>query len=163
MFFFPDESRAAEYSMQSCVTTHRAAECLDAPRLLGRTLVRALAGYARHELVTHTTDEIGSPAIARLARGEYLGKHEQAICGSGHVVQSLEAALWCFHRTTSFEAAILTAANLGDDADTTAAICGQIAGAFYGARAIPDAWLDVLHQRDDISALADALCTRPRE
>jgi ADP-ribosyl-[dinitrogen reductase] hydrolase len=46
------------------------------------------------------------------------------------VVSSLEAALWSFQSTDSFEAAVLKAANLGDDADTTAAICGQLAGAF---------------------------------
>lgn len=50
-------------------------------------------------------------------------------------------ALWCFYKTDSFEAAILKAANLGDDADTTAAICGQLAGTFYGESGIPEKWL----------------------
>jgi ADP-ribosyl-[dinitrogen reductase] hydrolase len=54
-----------------------------------------------------------------------------------YVVSSLEAALWCFYRTSTFEEAVLQAANLGDDADTTAAICGQIAGAYYGESGIP--------------------------
>jgi ADP-ribosyl-[dinitrogen reductase] hydrolase len=65
--------------------------------------------------------------------------------------------LWCFHHTDSFEAAILEAANLGDDADTTAAIVGQLAGAHYGVQTIPDGWLAKLHQREDIEATADAL------
>jgi ADP-ribosyl-[dinitrogen reductase] hydrolase len=72
-------------------------------------------------------------------------------------VQSLEAALWCFFKTKTFEHAILKAANLGDDADTTAAICGQLAGAFYGASGIPEPWLNQLVMRQEISGLADRL------
>ena len=79
------------------------------------------------------------------------------IRGNGYVVRSLEAALWCFWTTDSFEAAILKAANLGEDADTTAAVCGQLAGAYYGENGIPDQWLSVLVERDGISQLADRL------
>ncbi|MCJ7627696.1 MAG: ADP-ribosylglycohydrolase family protein [Longimicrobiales bacterium] len=67
------------------------------------------------------------------------------------------AALWCFHRTSTFEDAALTAANLGEDADTTAAICGQIAGAFYGVEGIPERWLRLLARRELIEGLADRL------
>jgi ADP-ribosyl-[dinitrogen reductase] hydrolase len=73
----------------------------------------------------------------------------------------LEAALWCFWTTDSFEEAILTAANLGEDADTTAAVCGQLAGAHYGERYIPDQWLRGLVQRDVIASLADRLLALP--
>jgi ADP-ribosyl-[dinitrogen reductase] hydrolase len=52
---------------------------------------------------------------------------------------------------------VLAAANLGDDADTTAAICGQVAGAYYGAAAIPPRWLGLLARRETIAALADEL------
>lgn len=72
-------------------------------------------------------------------------------------MQSLEAALSCFYRTDTFEAAILKAGNLGDDADTTAAVCGQVAGAFYGASGIPKKWLDKLVMRKEITELADRL------
>ena len=57
------------------------------------------------------------------------------------MVDSLEAALWAFADTESFEACVLAAANLGDDADTTAAVAGQLAGAYYGAAGIPARWL----------------------
>jgi ADP-ribosyl-[dinitrogen reductase] hydrolase len=66
-------------------------------------------------------------------------------------------ASWSFYKTDSFEAAILKAANLGDDADTTAAICGQLAGAFYGESGIPEKWLERLAMRQEISTLADRL------
>jgi len=63
------------------------------------------------------------------------------------VVDSLEAALWAFHRSDSFEAGALAAVNLGDDADTTGAVYGQLAGAFYGVGRIPEHWLDKLAMR----------------
>ena len=95
-----------------------------------------------------------------LARGDYASKPIERIKGSGYCVESLEAALWCFARTQSFEEAVLAAANLGDDADTTAAICGQLAGAFYGAGSIPADWLRPLVMREEIEQMADQLLAR---
>jgi ADP-ribosyl-[dinitrogen reductase] hydrolase len=69
-------------------------------------------------------------------------------------VEALESALWCFDQTSSFEEAVLRAANLGDDADTTAAICGQLSGAYYGVNAIPEQWRERLTMCDDIMHLA---------
>ena len=66
-------------------------------------------------------------------------------------------ALWCFHTTDTFRDAILKATNLGDDADTTAAICGQLAGAYYGESGIPAAWLEKLCMRNKITEMADKL------
>jgi ADP-ribosyl-[dinitrogen reductase] hydrolase len=80
--------------------------------------------------------------------------------GSGYAAASLEAALWCFHTTSTFEAAVLEAANLGEDADTTAAIVGQVAGVFYGVRGIPERWLEKLHMREEIVVMADGLYER---
>jgi ADP-ribosyl-[dinitrogen reductase] hydrolase len=79
------------------------------------------------------------------------------IKGSGYVVKSLEAALWAFHRSDSFREGCLLAVNLGDDADTTGAVYGQLAGAFYAAHGIPPAWRDRLALRSRIEALADGL------
>jgi ADP-ribosyl-[dinitrogen reductase] hydrolase len=73
------------------------------------------------------------------------------------VVRSLEAALWSFWTTESYEEAILKAVNLGDDSDTTAAICGQVAGAFYGETGIPKQWLEKLVMREEIAVLAEGL------
>jgi len=69
----------------------------------------------------------------------------------------LEAALWCFNRTGTFREAILTAVNLGDDADTTAAVCGQVAGAFYGESGIPAGWLEKLLMREEIGGMGEQL------
>jgi len=101
--------------------------------------------------------QLREPKIIAIASGAYRHKRADEVKGTGYVVDSLEAALWAFHTTDSFEAAVLAAANLGDDADTTAAICGQIAGAFYGERGIPGRWLDKLAMRDFIAGLAVTL------
>jgi len=70
---------------------------------------------------------------------------------------SLRAALWCVGRTFLFNEAVLLAANLGEDADTTAAITGQLAGALHGASSIPAPWLEKLAWRPQIAGMADAL------
>ncbi len=95
--------------------------------------------------------------MAAIAGRTYLQKSQDDIRGSGYCVDSLEAAVWCFAMTESFRDAVLAAANLGDDADTTAAIVGQLAGAFYGADSIPAGWIDTLHQAAEIRTLACAL------
>lgn len=95
--------------------------------------------------------------MAQLAGREFLSKPVERIKGSGYCVQSLEAALWCFWHTTSFKDAVLKAANLGDDADTTAAICGQLAGAFYGVQQIPEEWIGTLAMGEEILGLSDRL------
>ena len=73
------------------------------------------------------------------------------------MVESLEAALWAFHRTDSFAAGALAAVNLGDDADTTGAIYGQLAGACYGLGGIPQEWREVVAQAGLILGLAQSL------
>ena len=72
-------------------------------------------------------------------------------------MESLEAALWAFHRTETFREGALAAVNLGDDADTTGAIYGQIAGAHYGVAAIPRNWREGLTMGVEIARAADQL------
>jgi ADP-ribosyl-[dinitrogen reductase] hydrolase len=84
------------------------------------------------------------------------------IQGSEWVVQSLEAALWAFHDADTFEEAVLRAVNLGNDADTTGAICGQLAGTFWGESRIPEPLRSGLARSDLLeSALAGILRQEP--
>ncbi len=141
MYYVEEPERALQLAAESSRTTHGAREAVDACRLFAQMLVRALRGAEKESLLFESAPEVEpAPAIAAIARGEYRKKGREEIQGSGYVVRSLEAALWCFLRTRSYREAILCAANLGDDADTTAAICGQIAGAHYGVEGIPAAW-----------------------
>ncbi len=158
MFFFPNLDAAEQFAAESSRTTHGARECLDASRLLARILCKALSGSPKDEVILGESQTFaGSEKIAAIARGAYLEAQEADIHGSGYVVDSLKAAMWCFAHTNSFREAVLLAANLGDDADTTAAICGQVAGAYYGAGGIPTVWLERLAFRSEISGLADQL------
>jgi ADP-ribosyl-[dinitrogen reductase] hydrolase len=158
MFFWPDRTSAVEYSGLSSRTTHGCVECVEACCLFGSMLFKALEGQPK-ESVLFDHSELGrfSPNIQTIASGAYRSKLKTQICGSGYVVQSLEAALWSFFTTESLEQAVLAAVNLGDDADTTGAVCGQIAGAFYGASAIPPRWLERLVMADVIRNMADRL------
>lgn len=158
MFYFPERERVLHFSGESSRTTHGTAECVDACRLFGDVLRRALAGASKQEVLFGSDPGVAaSISIQAIARGEYRHKRIDAIRGTGYVVDSLEAALWCFLNTESYEEAILTAANLGDDADTTAAICGQVAGACYGESGLPAGWLERLAMREEIGNLADQL------
>ncbi|MEW6383031.1 MAG: ADP-ribosylglycohydrolase family protein, partial [Pseudomonadota bacterium] len=150
----PDLQAMAELSSR---TTHAAQECLEACRLLAVALERALAGGTRDGVLDLSNVPVESARLQQIAAGGYRGAAREQIRGNGYVVDSLEAALWCFDRHDTFEAVVLEAANLGEDADTTAAIAGQLAGAFHGARGIPGRWLQRLALRAEIQALADAL------
>jgi ADP-ribosyl-[dinitrogen reductase] hydrolase len=162
MFFFPDHQAVVRFSGESSKTTHGATECIDACRLFGSMLLKALRGQSKEEILFEDpfpwwSEPPLSDRIQAIADGDYRRTPERDIRGSGYVVESLEAALWCFYHTLSFQDAVLRAVNLGDDADTTGAVCGQIAGAFYGKSQIPERWVQQLANRDLIEGLAVGL------
>lgn len=158
MYYFPDLSVVERYAKDSSRTTHGAAECIDACGLFARMICRSLAGQSKAEVLSLDSESfVASDRISQIARGSYLTKGSEEIRGSGYVVESLEAALWAFANTDTFEEAILLAANLGDDADTTAAVCGQLAGAYYGEGGIPQHWLLRLAMGSEIATFADQL------
>ena len=163
MFFYPDVEKAVLYANESSRTTHGAVECLDACCLYAFMLVKGLDGESKDDILFGVTNTVvmqgQSPKIQAIAAGEYRDKTADQIRGSGYVVESLEAALWCFHTTHTFRDAILKAVNLGDDADTTAAVCGQIAGAHYGESGIPAEWLDKLCMKEMITDFAGRLAS----
>lgn len=157
MFYFTDREAAVHYAGESSRTTHGAEECVEACRFLASVLVSALGGAQKETVLTGSGHSAQSESIAAIAEGAYRQKRRGEIQGSGYVVQSLEAALWCFWSTSSYEDAVLEVANLGEDADTTAAVCGQVAGAFYGENGIPQDWLRQLARADEIRHLAEQL------
>lgn len=149
---------AVHYAGESSRTTHGAPAAVDACKFYAALIVGALEGRSKEDLLSPDFFT-GSlvPEIREIAEGSYKQKNPPAIAGTGYVVKSLEAALWAFYRSDTFEKGALLAANLGDDADTTAAVYGQLAGAYYGAEAIPAAWLGKLAMHDFISEMADPL------
>jgi ADP-ribosylglycohydrolase len=166
MMYAENAALAIQHSGESSRTTHSAQTCINACRYLGGLIVGALAGETKEALLSDRYSPVAGlwhtvPLVAEVdevARGSFKRKQPPAIQGTGYVVKSLEAALWAFHHSSSFEEGCLLAVNLGDDADTTGAVYGQIAGAHYGAQAIPAHWREQLAMRDLIENMADDLC-----
>ena len=161
-----DPEQAVHLAAESSRTTHGAVTCLDACRVFAALLVGAIRGLPKATLLSGATSPVAllwghelHPKVAAVADGSYLTKEPPEIRGRGYVVDSLEAALWAVSRNDDYRTTVLAAANLGDDADTTAAIAGQLAGALYGASGIPTDWLERLALRAELEALADGLVT----
>jgi len=158
LYFRSDWNQAIELAGKSSKTTHGANECIECCRLLAAIIVRALTATNKDEVILHHgLNDFSSPGVRAIANGEYRKKIPPEIQGTGYVVSCLEAALWSFMRSNTFAEAVLTAVNLGNDADTTGAVCGQIAGAFYGLSSIPHEWLNVLARKEEILDLAEKL------
>lgn len=166
MFYAAQPLQAISYSALSSKTTHAAEECMDACRLMAAYILAGLYGWTKERMLEPSVfDEwfkgiVLAPEIAAILAGSYKVKEPPVIKGSGYVVKSLEAALWAFRKTDSFEEGVLMAVNLGDDADTTGAVYGQIAGAFYGMESIPAKWSKKLALGGLIEELAEGLHRR---
>lgn len=162
MLYALDPERAIEFAAESSRTTHAATTAVDACRYFAALIVGALRGVSKEELLSdHYSPVKGywekhplTEEIREICSGSFRHKEPPAIVGSGYVVRSLEAALWAFHKCRDFREGCLLAANLGDDADTTAAVYGQLAGAFYGEAEIPQEWRSKLAMCDRIEAYA---------
>jgi ADP-ribosyl-[dinitrogen reductase] hydrolase len=110
-------------------------------------------------------DSLGiNPAeIAQYDRLLKSSIHEQTadgIRGSGYVLHTLEASVWCLLTTDSYAEAVLKAVNLGEDTDTTGAVTGGLAGLLYGVEAIPATWRTQLARYGDIEDLAERLAKK---
>ena len=170
MYFAHDAAEAINRSADSSRTTHGAEEAVDACRYFAGLIVGALNGVDKQTLLSRSYSPLEglwekSPLavkIAEIADGSFKHREPPAVRGTGYVVESMEAALWSFHKSRDFREGALLAANLGDDADTTTAIYGQIAGAYYGAEAIPAKWREVLAMATQITSIADRLYDHAR-
>ncbi|WED24077.1 ADP-ribosylglycohydrolase family protein [Vibrio sp. JC009] len=156
IFYQQQVSEAIHYGGESSRTTHGAELCIDACRYLSVLLVSLIKGGDK-QAFSHAGYSPQTEEISSIRYGSFLNKSYDELTGSGYVVESLESALWCFVNTDSFETCVLAAANLGNDADTTAAIAGQLAGAYYGHSGIRSDWLGALHKHKEIVALANRL------
>jgi len=151
--FYQNALEAIERAGESSVTTHRVRAAVDACRYFAGVLHGLIHGASKAEVLQPFYSPVGTPwdkedldpAIAEVASGSFKRRNPPEIRGSGYVVHSLEAALWAFHRSETFREGALLAVNLGEDADTTGAVFGQLGGACYGKSGIPAEWLSKLH------------------
>ena len=151
-----DGAQAAEAARLQSRTTHGAVQAVEACALFAEILVESIAGLPKESVLRPRTWD-GDARIAELAGGSWRTKERDAICSTGYVVHTLEAALWCVGRTDSVADALILAVNLGHDADTVGAVTGQVAGALWGMSGTPAAWRARLAWRDRIESLAERL------
>ncbi len=142
---FPNKiAELSKVAEESSLTTHASEHCLSACRYMALVLCGLIHGEDRDTVLSSDWQPLAElnavkplhPFVQEIADGSFKRKQPPVICGSGWVIRSLEAALWAFHDATSFKDAVLKAVNLGDDADTTGAVCGQFAGAMWGETGI---------------------------
>ncbi len=158
IYFFNALEQTIEYAGLSSQVTHGHPESVYGARLFARIIHHALQGHAKAALLQQPPEPEAPESIQAIARGEYRDKPMAAIDGTFFAAQSLEAALWCFVQTDNFKDAIRLAVSLGGDTDSTAAVCGQVAGAYYGLAAIPDLWKDELIKKEEVFDMAERLC-----
>lgn len=181
LFASQEPAVTEHFASESSATTHANPKAMDCCRFFAKLLARALAGETKEELLSPIPESHLHEEVQEIAQGQYKTKEpptlaefdnlshkstqvqrtvlrsRRRIVSSSCCTQSLEAALWAFYNTNSFKEGALLAANLGGDADTTCAIYGQLAGAHYGAQAIPQKWLEILTMRPLIETYAAEL------
>lgn len=165
LFYSQSPDEAIEKAGESSKTTHGATTAIDACRYFAGLLVGILQGQSKEQILTagyHPSQGIWQEEalhyeIDQIAQGSFKTLNPPYIRGSGYVVKSLEAALWAFYHSHNFRHGCLMAVNLGEDADTTGAIYGQIAGAYYGLQEIPEEWLDKIYHKDLLMQYAEQL------
>lgn len=165
MFYYQDPLKAIEKSGDSSRTTHGHKKVIDACKYMGGIICGAINGVSKEELLSkryspvdgYFGENLLDSEIDEVASGSFKEIEPPEIRGRGYVVKSLEAALWAFYKGKDFEEGCLLAVNLGEDADTTGAIYGQIAGAYYGESGIPGIWRDGLAEFDLIDSFVEGL------
>ena len=143
-----DPSAAVEYARAQSRTTHATLEAVEGCALLAEILVDAIVTGDKSAAFRPRTAL--APKLDAIGKGAWRGKKRAMIESTPYVVHTLEAALWAVDGTGNFADAVILAANLADDADTVAAVTGQIAGAIWGLSGIPERWLDILAWRSHI-------------
>ncbi len=155
LFARTDQQANARYSADSSRITHANPLCIAACVALNAGIAVLLTdpdADAMSAAIDATDDEI--------VRESLQSVHEQTaetLDAGGYVLATLQSSFWALTTNDSLEEAIVAAVNLGQDADTTGAVAGALAGARWGYGAIPDRWLEVLRGREELVELADRL------
>jgi ADP-ribosyl-[dinitrogen reductase] hydrolase len=135
--------------------THAARDAVDACVAYADLMADAIEGAPRTDVLRAREGYSGE--VGRILQGGWRGAHRNRIPSSGYVIHSLEAALWSIGSSGDYRGSVLRAANLAHDADTTAAIAGQLSGALCGASHLPEPWLAKLAWAPRIRIMAEAI------
>lgn len=153
IFYYSDINACIHYAGESSRTTHGSPLCVESCQLFSFLIHKAFTANTKAEIFENIPGDFCNE-LQPVVDLSFKDLDYMALTGSGYVIESLISALWCFYHGDSFKESILLAANIGNDADTTAAICGQIAGAFYGYSGIPGDWRESITMAGDIKQLA---------
>eukprot|EP01059_Diplonema_ambulator_P033466 TRINITY_DN6_c2_g1_i1.p1 TRINITY_DN6_c2_g1~~TRINITY_DN6_c2_g1_i1.p1 ORF type:complete len:345 (+),score=57.83 TRINITY_DN6_c2_g1_i1:129-1037(+) len=154
-----DLSNAVEHAKDSSRTTHGGGDAVAACGIYTEMVISALNGCSKEEVLSPkvSVEGISDKLEEIVVRGSYKEKSRDDIRAGGWVIHALEAALWAFYNSTTFEQGALLCANLGDDTDTIAAIYGTLAGAHYSFPSIPPAWVATVAHPTLLGNMAQAL------
>jgi len=157
LYRWPDCRRLIQDSVDSSRVTHWDDLACYSAAALNLIIAELLQGRRRSAVETAIgrLSELAPTVAQRLAGVET--KSQTDLEPTGFVLDTLEAAMWCWRHTDSFEEALVTAVNLGGDADTVGAVCGALAGADFGLSGIPSRWLEALEGATHLAHLAQEL------
>jgi ADP-ribosylglycohydrolase len=166
MYYSDNLDEAVHYAALSSKTTHGSPIAVDSCRYFTYIVVHLLNGVEKDVVFSekftsgvyrYFDEEPLHRELDSIIKCEYISKSDDEIQSSGYAIHSLEAALWSFYHTDTFEEAILKSVNLGDDADTVGAITGQLAGGFYGRDGVSDELLNGLSHLELIEEVSESL------
>lgn len=150
------EYQCMENAAISSKTTHASQICIDSCKFMAVIIHRLLNGANKREALNINYTFCGE--VQKVLQGSY--KDNKHIKGTGYAIDTIEAALWGFYSTNDFKTGLLKVVNLGDDADTTGAVYGQIAGAYYGYEGIPTEWINKIAMKEEIESMTETIYTQ---
>lgn len=165
IYFYQNINKTIQYSAESSLTTHGSPECIESCMLLGAILnlfINNINNESKKELIFNSNLEsilnLKEPKVIQLLNGDsWLKLKYEELPNTGYVIDTLISALWCLYYSSNFEEALILAVNLCGDADTIGAVCGQLAGAYYGYDQIPNHWISIIKESTYIQKEAYSL------
>ncbi len=168
-----DEQQLVEASQLQSRVTHPNADCVAGCAFVNVTIYHLLQGALPGEAVQRALQDVTVPDELHRMIEAAPSRTREELPNSGWVRHTVESAVWGLLNTNSFEDAVVQVANLGNDADTAAAVAGALAGAAYGCSGIPARWRAALQGywpvdsanhwgTDAFVNLADRLAAVPR-
>ncbi|RHZ43053.1 ADP-ribosylglycohydrolase family protein [Aspergillus thermomutatus] len=168
LVYFQDMDRALSTATLSSNATHPYPTCAECCMVYTRLIVCAMNGSSKEDLAKEVTSTAFIDVQVKQRLDHYSSitdwekTDEDDIKSSGYVVSTLEAALWAFFTTSTFESGAFKVVNLGNDADTVGAVYGGLAGAYYGIEEIPSEWIAGLQKKEVVEEIASGLCSLKR-
>jgi ADP-ribosyl-[dinitrogen reductase] hydrolase len=156
-----DASARIEHSRVQSEITHAHQECQWSCAVINTFIVKLMQTGVRDVALDRAIEECrDAPGHIRKRVSVAAGKSVGDLNPTGYVLDTVDCAVWAFMNTGNFEDAVLDAIHLGGDADSIGAVCGALAGAFYGEHGIPVRWLEKLQNRERIAELATGFASR---